>query len=369
MKKQLQIAAPESWPIEATKPFIISGPCSAETPDQLMDTALRLARTGKVSLLRAGIWKPRTRPGSFQGIGEPALQWLIEAGQAAKLPVTTEVANAQHAEAALKAGVDVLWIGARTTVNPFSVQEIADVLQGVDIPVIVKNPINPDLDLWIGALERFHLSGITKLMAMHRGFAGVNSGVYRNAPLWEIPIALKAQYPQLPIICDPSHIAGKRDLLAGIAQKALDLDMYGLMIETHPDPDKAWSDAAQQVTPERFHEILSSLHLRTTGSTHHGIDAMLELRKRIDEIDKHLLHALAERMTIVRRIGEHKKEKDITILQLERWREILETRVELANDLGLSEEFVIKMLELIHKASIKAQSNIMNKEDEDEVMW
>lgn len=358
----------DTWPLKSYSPLIVAGPCAAETEAQVMETAALLAKTPGISLLRAGIWKPRTRPGSFQGIGEEALPWLVNAGKANNLPTTTEVANSQHVEAALKAGVDVLWLGARTTVNPFSVQEIADALQGVDIPVIVKNPINPDLELWIGAIERLSMTGITRIMAMHRGFSGVPTNGYRNAPLWEIPIALRSRLPHLPLLCDPSHITGNRSKLAAVAQKALDLGMDGLMIETHPTPDLAWSDAAQQITPERLFDMLDRLTVRSSGANDPIIELRLaELRSQIDEVDEQLMLLIAKRMDVVKAIGEYKKENGLTILQLERWKEIVETRTEIGSKLGLSNHLLSDYLELIHKASIRLQSRIMN--DGDEVMW
>ena len=358
----------DTWPLNASFPLVIAGPCSAESEEQVMETALQLAKSTDVALLRAGIWKPRTRPGSFQGMGDVALPWLVNAGKAAGIPTTTEVANAQHVEAALKAGVDVLWVGARTTVNPFSVQEIADALQGVDIPVMVKNPINPDLELWIGAFERLAGAGITRMLAMHRGFSGVQSGGFRNAPLWEIPIALKAALPELTILCDPSHITGDRKLLAGVAQKALDLGMDGLMIETHPRPDEAWSDAAQQITPDALASLLAGLNLRNTDCVDPDVeDKLIALRSRIDEVDDQLVRLLAKRMDLVREIGAYKKDNDITILQIERWREIMRTRKALGQTLQLPEEFLTHYLELIHKSSIRLQSRLMN--DDGDVPW
>lgn len=358
----------DHWPLKTHSPIIVAGPCSAETEAQVMETAAMLAKSPGVSLLRAGIWKPRTRPGSFEGIGEEALPWLVNAGKQHNLPTTTEVANSQHVEAALKAGIDVLWIGARTTVNPFSVQEIADALKGVDIPVIVKNPINPDLELWIGAIERLSMSGITRLMAMHRGFSGVQTNGYRNAPLWEIPIALRSKLPQLPLLCDPSHITGDRSKLASVAQKALDLGMDGLMIETHPQPDQAWSDAAQQITPDRLFEMLNRLTVRSAGANDPAVELRLaELRSQIDEVDEQLMLFISKRMGIVKAIGEYKKDNGLTILQLERWKEIVATRTEIGRELGLSEQLLNEYLELIHNASIRLQSRIMN--DGDEVMW
>lgn len=361
MSPKFNIAPLSDWPINTAFPFIISGPCSAESEAQVLESAHSLKKTGKVSLLRAGIWKPRTRPNSFEGIGAPALEWLMKAKAETGLPVTTEVANAYHVEACLKAGVDVLWIGARTTVNPFSVQDIADALKGVDIPVIVKNPINPDLQLWIGALERLQLAGIDKLMAMHRGFSSSQKSIYRNDPMWELPIALMSQYPEVPIICDPSHISGNRELLLPLAQKAFDLGMQGVMIESHPNPDKALSDKAQQVVPERFNEIIESIQFRRTHNS--DIDqeeALATLRSRIDEIDRGVIKLLAERMDVAMEIGTFKKKHNITILQLERWIEIFNTRSEQATELGFSEDFITSFLEQLHKESIRIQTEVMN---------
>lgn len=364
----MNIAPLAHWPMPSKNLLVIAGPCSAETEDQVHETAAALAKTERVSLLRAGIWKPRTRPGHFQGMGEVALPWLVAAGKANGLPTATEVANATHVEQALRAGVDVLWIGARTTVNPFSVQEIADALQGVDVPVIIKNPINPDLQLWIGAIERIALTGITRIMAMHRGFSGVAPGTYRNAPQWEIPIALKAHFPNLPVICDPSHITGDRNQLLAVAQKALDLGMHGLMIETHPRPDEAWSDAAQQITPERLGDLLAQLEIRTSQCPDPAVfNELTKLRSQIDAIDEEILRYLSKRMSIIEEIGNYKKENGITILQLERWKEIMRTRIEMGKTLQLSEGFMVRYLELIHEASIRKQSQIMNENGH--VLW
>lgn len=366
----MKISSVEEWPFNARRPFVISGPCSAETEEQVHETAQALSQTGKVQLFRAGIWKPRTRPNSFEGVGAVGLKWLVDAGKATGLPTTTEVANAQHVELALEAGVDVLWIGARTTVNPFSVQEIADALKGTDIPVIVKNPINPDLQLWIGAIERLVLNGLTKVMAMHRGFSSSLPSPYRNLPMWEIPIALKAEIPGLPIVCDPSHICGNRQLLASVAQKAMDLGMHGLMLESHPTPDAAWSDAKQQVTPENFAKLINGLHLRSTEvATKEVADQLHTLRSKIDVIDEGLLQLLAQRFDLIDQIGAYKKENDLTILQLERWKEILSSRSDFAKSLNIPEEFIEKYLEFMHKESIKVQSKIMNEGKEDELIW
>lgn len=350
-------------------PMVIAGPCSAESEAQVHETAQALSRGGKTSLLRAGIWKPRTRPGSFQGLGEQALPWLVEAGRANGMPTATEVANARHVELCLEAGVDVLWIGARTTVNPFSVQEIADSLKGVNIPVMVKNPINPDLNLWIGAIERLSMSGITRIMAMHRGFSGLNTGSYRNAPLWEIPIALRAALPDLPIVCDPSHITGDRHQLAAVAQKALDLGMIGLMIETHPRPDEALSDSAQQITPEALTSLIEGLNIRSNTAGDPNVErGLAQLRSSIDELDDQLIRLLAKRMEVVSEIGCYKKDNGIMILQIERWKEIMHTRSVLGHGLSLNNELLHQYLELIHTASIRVQSRIMNSGNDD-VPW
>lgn len=362
MKIELQNERLENWIGTANEPVIISGPCSAESPEQVLSTAQALAKTGKVHMLRAGIWKPRTRPGSFQGVGNQGLTWLKAAGKAVGLPVITEVANAQHVEACLEQRIDALWIGARTTVNPFSVQDIADALKGVSIPVLVKNPINPDLALWIGALERMDQAGIRQLGAIHRGFSSYKNSNYRNAPNWEIPIELKTLVPDLPIFCDPSHISGKREGLSELAQKALDLDMAGLMIESHIDPENALSDAAQQLVPGDLNELLNALQFRSSAPQTKEFTTQLELlRSTIDEIDDALVRKLAERMAVVERIGEYKQENNVTILQLERWREILSTRAEWGTKLELEPEFVQNLLQVIHKASITRQTEVMNR--------
>ncbi|MBL4652266.1 MAG: bifunctional 3-deoxy-7-phosphoheptulonate synthase/chorismate mutase type II [Flavobacteriales bacterium] len=350
------------WNDFKSRPFLISGPCSAETEEQMQTTCSQLAQTGKVNVLRAGIWKPRTRPNAFEGVGVEALAWLKQAGIDNNLPVATEVANGQHVEACLKAGIDILWIGARTTVNPFSVQEVADALKGVDIPVLVKNPVNPDLQLWIGALERIHQAGITKLGAIHRGFSSFQKTAYRNVPKWEIPIELKATFPEIDIICDPSHIAGNRELLAAIAQKAMDLEMTGLMIESHVDPDEAWSDAKQQVTPSRLNELIDTLTIRSTeASSAETSTELIGFRKIIDEIDESLIQTLVDRMALSEKIGQYKLENNVTILQIKRWEEIKRTRMEQANSEGLNEEFMKSLLQLIHKESIRQQTDVMNK--------
>ena len=344
--------------LKGKRPFIISGPCSAESPEQLLAVAMDLAKSEKVSALRAGIWKPRTRPNSFEGVGEVGLKWLVDAGKESGLPVITEVAKPKHVEAALKSGVDMMWIGARTTVNPFSVQEIADSLKGVDIPVWVKNPIHLDLQLWIGALERLSNAGITQLGAIHRGFSIGNGSRYRNTPLWEVPIELKRMFPELPIISDPSHIGGKRNLIQSLSQRALDLDMDGLMIEVHPDPDNALSDAHQQITPDQLSDILGQLILkRDSSSDADFLHILAQLRNEIDELDEELVHLLKRRLSIVDKIGVFKQENDVTVFQLERWIDIVNSRSVQAKDLGISEPFIVEVLKTIHKESIRLQSD------------
>ncbi|MBY0543338.1 MAG: bifunctional 3-deoxy-7-phosphoheptulonate synthase/chorismate mutase type II [Sphingobacteriaceae bacterium] len=361
MKLELNIQPLDSWINIKNEPLIISGPCSAETEDQLLSTAHLLKATGKVSILRAGIWKPRTRPGEFEGIGSIGLEWLKRAKAETGLPTAVEVANAKHVEEALAAGVDVLWIGARSTVNPFTVQEIADALQGVDIPVLVKNPVNPDLQLWIGALERINKAGITKLGAIHRGFSSYEKSAFRNEPMWELAIQLKTLCPDLPIINDPSHICGNRELLPYISQKALDLDMQGLMIESHIDPSVAWTDAKQQVTPAALEEMVSRFTLRKPESKNEEFtDKLADLRKEIDKIDDLVFQKLAERMSLTQKIGEFKRDNKVTILQVNRWDEIMQKRTSFAKALKLDLNFTEKFLELVHGESIRKQTEIMN---------
>lgn len=362
MKKGLQLESISKWLPTANKPIIISGPCSAETEEQTIATAKQIAATGKVHALRAGIWKPRTRPGQYEGAGNEGLKWLIQAKKETGLPVTTEVANAAHVEACLKAGVDILWVGARTTVNPFSVQEVADALKGVDIPVMVKNPINPDLELWIGAFERLNKAGITKMAAIHRGFSSFEKGPFRNAPMWDLGIELKTRIPEIDIICDPSHIAGARDLISFVSQKALDLDMVGLMIESHINPDAAWSDAKQQVTPSVLSKIIDGLIVRTVTSDNKTFkDTLSVLRDQIDQLDDEIMQKLSARMKISEKIGQYKKDNNVTILQVNRWEEIVNTRITLGKAMGLSEEFTNDMMKLIHRESIQIQTKVMNK--------
>ncbi len=362
MKLDLKVEPLNNWITAKKEPLLIAGPCSAETEEQLVATAHLLANTGKVTALRAGIWKPRTRPGEFEGIGSIGLEWLKRAKAETGLPTAIEVATGKHVEEALKAGVDIFWVGARSTVNPFTVQEIADALQGVDIPVMVKNPVNPDLSLWIGALERINRAGVTKLAAIHRGFSSFEKTAFRNEPMWDLAINLKTHAPELPIICDPSHISGNRELIPYVSQKALDLDMQGLMIESHIDPSVAWTDAKQQLTPAALSDLMDRLTLRKPEVASTEVkDKLAELREKIDKIDDLVIQKMAERMKIVEQIGNHKKDNSITILQVNRWDEILQKRTNYAKALNLNPEFTEKMLELIHGESIRKQTEIMNK--------
>lgn len=362
MKLNLNIQPLSSWINLKNEPLIISGPCSAETEEQLVSTAHLLAATGKVSVLRAGIWKPRTRPGEFEGIGSIGLEWLKRAKAETGLPTAVEVATAKHVEEALAAGVDILWVGARSTANPFTVQEIADALKGVDIPVLIKNPVNPDISLWIGALERINNAGITKLGAIHRGFSSYEKSSFRNEPMWELAIQLKTHCPELPIINDPSHICGNRELIPYISQKALDMDMQGLMIESHIDPSVAWTDAKQQVTPAALEELVSKLSIREPESTNSAFaDKLAELRKQIDKIDDTLIQKLGERMSIVEKIGQYKRDNKVTILQVNRWDEILKKGSAFARAMKLDLNFTEKFLELVHGESIRKQNEIMNE--------
>ncbi len=343
------------------RPLIISGPCSAETEDQVMETAARLAKTGKVDVLRAGIWKPRTKPGLFEGIGTKGLPWLLQAKKMTGLPTTVEVATAKHVQDALQFDVDILWIGARTTVNPFSVQEIADALRGVQIPVLIKNPINPDLELWCGGIERLQKSGLNQIGMIHRGFSSYGNTEFRNAPMWHLPIEMKRRFPEMLLVCDPSHICGNRTMLQSVAQKSIDLDFGGLMLESHIDPDNAWSDAKQQVTPERLAEIINALVWRYENTdVKEFITALASLREQINQVDDELLALLGQRMKIADRIGSYKKDNNITILQTNRWNDILDRAFQKGESLGLSKEFITKYFDAVHLESINHQNKIMN---------
>ena len=343
--------------IENKRPLVIAGPCSAETEDQVLETAKELAAQG-IKIFRAGIWKPRTKPGGFEGVGSIGLPWLKRVKEETGMYVSTEVANQYHVFEALKYGVDILWIGARTAANPFSMQEIADALKGVDIPILIKNPVNPDLELWIGAVERIYNAGIRKIGVIHRGFSAYDKRIYRNLPQWHIPIELRRRFPNIPIICDPSHIGGKRDLIAPLSQQAMDLGFDGLIIESHCNPDCAWGDASQQVTPDVLAYILDMLIIRETSQSTENLN---ELRRQIDELDNQLLDLLAKRMRISREIGLYKKEHDMPILQATRYDEILNKRVEQACNMDMDGEFMKTILAAIHEESIRQQMVIINK--------
>lgn len=341
--------------------FIIAGPCSAESREQVLSTAEKISLNKKVNALRAGVWKPRTRPGSFEGAGNKALPWLQEAQQKFGLPVTIEIAQPEHIEAALKHDINFFWIGARTTANPFSVQELADALTGVDCTVMVKNPIHPDLQLWIGAIERIMQSGITNIAAIHRGFHTSSKNTFRNTPMWQLPIELKVQFPHLPVLCDPSHICGRRDLIFDVAQNAMDIGMNGLMIETHIDPDKALSDKNQQLTPEQLAGVLDNLQVKAKSTANPAFNKQLDtLRKNIDEIDEEIINLVKARLDLVEKIASEKKKSHVTAFQLERWVTILKSRGEWAREKELTREFIEKLYQLIHEESIRTQIEILN---------
>ncbi len=344
--------------LKQEEPLLISGPCSAETKTQVLETAQLIREKTNTHIYRSGIWKPRTRPGQFEGIGEAGLEWLKEVKQKTGLLVTTEVAKAEHVELCLKAGIDILWIGARTVANPFSIQEIADSLKGTNIPVFIKNPINPDIGLWIGAIERINKAGISKIAAIHRGFYPYEETKFRNIPKWEIAIELKRQFHKLPIICDPSHISGDTNFIKEVSQKAYDLNFDGLMIETHIHPQEALSDASQQVTPQQLKTLLTDLIIRSAPIKNQEV--LLQYREQIDSIDHQLLELLSKRMDVINGIGEYKLKNNITIFQLRRWENIIKTRINLGDDLGLDPHFIQSILELMHKDSIRIQNNIMN---------
>lgn len=343
--------------VDAKRPLLIAGPCSAETEEQVMETARKLAARG-VKIFRAGIWKPRTKPGGFEGNGVTALPWLKRVKEELGMYTAVEVATAAHVREALAYDVDMLWIGARTSANPFAVQEVADALEGMDIPVLIKNPVNPDLDLWIGAIERIYNAGIRKIGAIHRGFSSYDKKIYRNLPQWHIPIELKRQIPNLPIVCDPSHIGGRRELIAPLCQQAMDLNFDGLIVESHCNPEKAWSDASQQVTPEVLDFIMNTLVIRDTNQTTENLSA---LRRQIDECDNSLLELLARRMRVAQEIGQYKKEHNMPILQSQRYDEIIQNRISQADRMGLDAEFMKTVLVAIHEESVRHQQEIMKQ--------
>ena len=355
MELELQ---PLNLPSDNERPScVIAGPCSAETEEQVLTTAKELAAKG-CHIFRAGIWKPRTKPGGFEGNGEAALPWLKEVKEQTGMLTATEVATPEHVELALKYGIDVLWVGARTSANPFAMQALADSLKGIDVPVLVKNPVNPDIELWIGALQRINQAGIKRLGAIHRGFSSYDKKIYRNLPMWQIPIELHRRIPDLPIICDPSHIGGRRDLIAPLCQQAMDLGFDGLIVESHCNPDKAWSDAKQQVTPDVLDYILSLLIVRDKSQMQEGI---IQLRQQIDDLDNQLMELLAKRMRVCRQIGQYKKEHNMTVFQASRYNEILEKRGAQGALCGMSPEFVATVFESVHEESVRQQIEIINK--------
>lgn len=343
--------------VEEKRPLIIAGPCSAETEEQVFNTAKQLSEKG-IKIFRAGIWKPRTKPGGFEGIGEQGLPWMQRVKKELGMLVATEVANTKHVEAALNAGIDILWIGARTSANPFAMQEIADALKGADVPVLIKNPVNPDLELWIGAIERINGAGIKRIAAIHRGFSTYDKKLYRNLPMWHIPIELHRRIPNLPVICDPSHIGGRRELIAPLCQQAMDLGFDGLIIESHCSPDNAWSDAKQQVTPDVLDFIIDRLVIRNIISSTESIEA---LRSQIDECDNSLLDILAKRMRISREIATYKREHNMTVVHATRYNEILDKRGAQGVLCGMSDEFVRTIFERIHEESVRQQLEVINK--------
>ena len=349
---------PLGLPSDFERPIVIAGPCSAETEEQVMTTARQLAGKG-CHMFRAGVWKPRTKPGGFEGNGEKALPWMKQVKDETGMLTATEVATPEHVELALKYDIDILWVGARTSANPFAMQSLADSLRGVDVPVLVKNPVNPDLELWIGALERINGAGIKRLGAIHRGFSSYEKKLYRNMPMWQIPIELHRRIPNLPIINDPSHIGGRRDLIAPLCQQAMDLGMDGLIVESHCSPDEAWSDASQQVTPDILDYILSMLVIRDTVAQG---DTLTSLRKDIDELDNELIDLLAKRMRISRKIGEYKKEHDMAIVQTRRYSEILDKRSAQGTLKGIESECIKSIFEHIHEESVRQQMDIINKQ-------
>ena len=342
--------------VDSKRPVVIADPCSAETEEQVMETAKDLAKNG-VRIFRAGIWKPRTKPGGFEGVGSVGLTWLQEVKKETGMLVATEVANKQHVEEALNAGVDVLWIGARTSANPFAMQEIADSLVGADVPVLVKNPVNPDLELWIGAMQRIYNAGIRQIGAIHRGFSAYGKHLYRNMPQWHIPIELRRRMPELTLICDPSHIGGKRELVAPLSQQAMDMGFDGLIVESHCNPDSAWSDKSQQVTPEVLNFILNMLVVRDTTQT---TESLTLLRQQIDQIDNDLLEALSKRMRISREIGQYKKEHSMPVVQTGRYDDILNSRAAAAEELGMNGDFMKTVYQAIHEESVRQQIEVLN---------
>ena len=343
--------------VDPRRPLVIAGPCSAETEEQVMETARALAAEG-FHIYRAGLWKPRTKPGGFEGVGTAGIAWLQRVKRETGMYTATEVATREHVAAALKGGIDLLWIGARTAANPFAMQEIADALRGADVPVLVKNPVSPDLELWIGAIERIYNAGIRRIGAIHRGFSSIDKNLYRNHPLWAVPIELHRRLPSLPIFCDPSHIGGKRELIAPLSQQAMDLGFDGLIIEAHRMPDSAWSDKAQQVTPDALAYITRNLVIRDETIT---TESLTELRSQIDKLDDELLELLTRRMRVSRDIGQYKKEHNMPVLQARRYEELLARRAGQAEQVGMDREFMRTVLQAIHEESIRQQMEVLGK--------
>lgn len=348
---------PLNLPSDNNRPIVIAGPCSAETEEQVMKTARDLAAKGCHNF-RAGVWKPRTKPGGFEGNGENALPWMKQVKEETGMLVATEVAKPEHVELCMKYGIDILWVGARTAANPFAMQDLADAMKGIEVPVLVKNPVNPDLELWIGAMERLNQAGVKRMAAVHRGFSSFDKKIYRNLPMWQIPMELHRRIPNLPIFCDPSHIGGRRELVAPLCQQAMDLGFDGLLVESHCSPDEAWSDARQQVTPDVLDYILNILVVRDEHVTTEGI-AML--RKQIDEMDTELMNLLAKRMRVCREIGQYKKEHNMTVFQANRYTEILDKRGAQGALLGMSPEFIAQVFENVHEESVRQQVEILNR--------
>ncbi len=354
---RLDILPLNKWLGHYELPFIVSGPCSAESEQQLLDTAKALANISNVKVFRAGIWKPRTHPKTFEGVGIKGLKWLKSVKKETGLLTAVEVATPKHVEECLRNKVDILWIGARTSVNPFSVQEICSVLKGTDIPVMVKNPVNPDVQLWLGALERINQAGIKKLIAIHRGFFSFKKNLYRNNPLWEIPVELKRLCPDLPVICDPSHICGNKELLLDVSQKALDTGMDGLMIESHINPDIALTDTKQQITPQQLSELIYKLKVHKALGNVNSEDKLKKLRNLIDKLDNELLNIVSERMKVSEKIGRYKNNNNIAIYQKQRWNKMIRNNLIIGNKFGLNKDFLSKFFALIHKESIQRQKN------------
>lgn len=354
-----------NWIPFSDKPFVIAGPCSAESEDQVLQTARAIARIPQVKVFRSGIWKPRTRPGGFEGVGKEGLKWLKKVKLETNLLTTVEVAKPEHVEQAVEAGIDILWIGARTVVNPFSVQELAEAMAGIDIPVLIKNPVNPDLKLWVGAIERIFKTGHNKIVAVHRGFSQLEKSGYRYPPIWEIPIELMRQIPGLPVICDPSHITGNASMIQSVSQQALDLEMQGLMIESHIDPAHAFTDSKQQLTPDALQSILGKLIIRESHSNIENERNLEVLRREIDLIDDQMIDLLARRMEISKEMGLYKYAHNITILQLRRWKELFANRMLKGTEVGLNNRFLANLLRLVHEESIQIQTNVMKENKED----